>query len=439
MPRRRFTLVEPEGLADLPREACPQLLGRAGPAMEPGPHGTELYERVGIGCIDSGQAVRDRVLERARSRGSIREAAVPDLNVVHEPGELCHVMLVQPLADRGSLTIERMWKPGDAVLLTDRGDRLLEREAVRDRTLEEQRDDVSHRGAYLLADDDLDALDARVTRTHRAVDRPVIRDRKVADAPQRRPFHLRHGVGPRIERGIAVAVQIHRDRRLRSPIVVRHRAAMVGQAPATPAEPSVPCPGDDVAWPSWYFRPACIGIWHDGAMRHGLWPVARWVPILFLLVAISLEAGTANLTFVAGAANDLLVRKFGHAGVYALLAVLVRWALSPALVGHPRKRSSPGGGVSERWIAAAREWLLPFAFAGLIAILDEVAQAGSPGREPKLTDVATDLTGALLALVLMRSWLIHRIDRGRASRLPLADATVEVLRRRDQRPADGEI
>jgi len=165
---------------------------------------------------------------------------------------------------------------------------------------------------------------------------------------------------------------------------------------------------------------------------------ARWVPVGVLLVAISLQAGSAGLTFVPGAANDLLVRKIGHAAVYGLLAVLVRWALMPLHGGAEVPGVSPGHGTGQRWATLLGDWLLPLLIATLVAFADELRQAGSPGREPKLTDVATDLTGAIAALVLLRSVRLRRGSRGAGRRSP-PPSSDEATARAEPRVVDGGI
>jgi VanZ family protein len=141
--------------------------------------------------------------------------------------------------------------------------------------------------------------------------------------------------------------------------------------------------------------------------------VVRWVPIVVFVVLIRLEARTPDLTFVPGEANDLLVRKLGHAAVYGLLALLAWWALrsddQSADVARP--------GRLRAWLAFARAWILPLLITATVAVADELWQNSSVGREGKLTDVLTDLTGAVAALVLLRTWRHRRwIRSGRPAR-----------------------
>lgn len=84
----------------------------------------------------------------------------------------------------------------------------------------------------------------------------------------------------------------------------------------------------------------------------------------------------------------------GHFTVYAVLAVLVGWALQGAGVRHPML-----------WALGA---------AVLYGVTDEFHQRFVPNRHPDLFDLATDLAGAAGALLIV-SWLAAR--RRRADRL----------------------
>jgi VanZ family protein len=73
--------------------------------------------------------------------------------------------------------------------------------------------------------------------------------------------------------------------------------------------------------------------------------------------------------------------KLAHAGLYGVLAALLR------LAGLP-----PG------WAVAA---------AGAWGALDEASQARVPGRDPSGADLAADLVGAVLGVIAVR-WLARR-------------------------------
>jgi VanZ family protein len=85
-------------------------------------------------------------------------------------------------------------------------------------------------------------------------------------------------------------------------------------------------------------------------------------------------------------ALDLIVRKVGHAGVFAILAVLVHVAL----------RERPGRELIA-WVAAA-----------LYAVSDELHQALVPGRGPSLADVAIDVLGAAAGIAGLRALAARR-------------------------------
>jgi VanZ family protein len=142
--------------------------------------------------------------------------------------------------------------------------------------------------------------------------------------------------------------------------------------------------------------------------------ILRSLPVAAVLIVLALEANTADLTFVPGEANDLLVRKLGHASIYGLLAALLQWMFR-AIDDPARARASARAWA---WWYGSREWFLPLVLTTLVAIADEVIQGGTPGRGSHATDVLIDVTGAITFLVLLRSW---RIRRSRAIGRPSAE------------------
>jgi len=84
----------------------------------------------------------------------------------------------------------------------------------------------------------------------------------------------------------------------------------------------------------------------------------------------------------------------GHFTVYAVLAVLLWWALRGAGVRHPFV-----------WALVA---------AALYGASDEFHQSFVPGRNPDIFDLATDLAGAATALLIVRWWLHWRRQVTRA-------------------------
>ena len=79
-------------------------------------------------------------------------------------------------------------------------------------------------------------------------------------------------------------------------------------------------------------------------------------------------------------ASPSLVSVLGHLGAYAILALLLAWALLAA------DRRPP-------WTLAIA-WVI----AVLYGVTDEIHQSFVPNRHPDLFDVLTDATGAALAL-----------------------------------------
>ena len=151
-------------------------------------------------------------------------------------------------------------------------------------------------------------------------------------------------------------------------------------------------------------------------MRHpivGL--LGRWLPVAVVLVGLFWEAGTPDLRFVAAQEGDILVRKLGHAAVYGLLAVFLQRALAVDDPGAVARGVVAGWRI---WLDWSRRVVLPLAIVVLVAIADELWQGRSPGRETKVSDVLTDLTGGVAMLLLLRSW---RYRRSRDPRPPTAE------------------
>jgi VanZ family protein len=115
----------------------------------------------------------------------------------------------------------------------------------------------------------------------------------------------------------------------------------------------------------------------------------RWLPALFMMISIFLVSAQPSSNLPNFDWADGLVKKSGHAIVYAMLALLY-WR---ALDFNDRKL----------WVA----WLL----ALLYAITDEFHQSFVPGRHPAVFDVIIfDNFGALISL-----WLVHRYRKQKRS------------------------
>jgi len=101
---------------------------------------------------------------------------------------------------------------------------------------------------------------------------------------------------------------------------------------------------------------------------------SRWLPALAWACLIFAFSGVPSLGTDLGV-WDTVLRKLAHAAEYAILAVLLTRALSPAAA-----------------------WLGAVAFA----VSDEFHQAFVPGRAARPLDVAIDATGALVGLLVWR-------------------------------------
>ena len=127
----------------------------------------------------------------------------------------------------------------------------------------------------------------------------------------------------------------------------------------------------------------------------------RWAAAVAWMGVIFWLSSRSTLPRPAGASPDL-VAILGHLGAYAMLALLLAWALLT------RGRSM--------WETFAVAWVV----AVLYGVSDEIHQSFVPGRDPAVFDVLTDATGAALALGALWWWV------GRLARPP--DAPIRPTR-----------
>jgi len=135
-----------------------------------------------------------------------------------------------------------------------------------------------------------------------------------------------------------------------------------------------------------------------GVMRN----VLRWLPAIAHACVLFVLSSQPELRIVSEPALDTILRKLGHLGAYALLAVLVAYALE----GTPGQRRS------------VLALVLVVAYAGS----DELHQAFVPGRTAALSDVAIDTAGGVLGLVAV-AVLGPRLSRGGRQHAPASSPT----------------
>jgi VanZ family protein len=135
------------------------------------------------------------------------------------------------------------------------------------------------------------------------------------------------------------------------------------------------------------------------APPQGLPILVRWLPALTEMAILFALSSTPNLRFSEDPALDHVLRKLGHAAAYALLAVLVTWAIG-GLRRDPRRA------------------LAAFAIVVAYAISDEIHQAFTATRSPSVLDVAVDAAGAGIGILLYRIG-----ERRRAGSRPSAEAS----------------
>ncbi len=114
--------------------------------------------------------------------------------------------------------------------------------------------------------------------------------------------------------------------------------------------------------------------------------LSAWLPALALMAGIFAFSAQPSLPGVEDAVLDTFLKKFLHAGAYALLA-----------------RAYLHGLQNTTRLSERQAWVLAWMLAGLYALSDEAHQALVPGRHGRGADALIDLCGAGMGL-LARGW-----------------------------------
>jgi len=130
--------------------------------------------------------------------------------------------------------------------------------------------------------------------------------------------------------------------------------------------------------------------------------IGRWLPVLLWMGAIFVLSAQSSLPRAPQEPLDLVLKKLGHFGEYAILGVLLLRALAP--------RTPPLGRPSRRRRLAA------MALAAVYALTDEVHQSLVPARGPSVFDVGIDILGAAVGVTLFTLWW-RRLTRTRTLRI----------------------
>ncbi len=105
-------------------------------------------------------------------------------------------------------------------------------------------------------------------------------------------------------------------------------------------------------------------------------PPIAWAGLIFVLSA------QPDLRFVPDEGLDFVIRKVGHAAVFAILALLLWRAVQ----------------ATTPW---RRPWAWAIALTVLYAIVDELHQGLVTGRYASIVDVAIDAAGAVIAVAVV--------------------------------------
>lgn len=110
-----------------------------------------------------------------------------------------------------------------------------------------------------------------------------------------------------------------------------------------------------------------------------------WLPAIALMVAIFIFSAQMSLPGAPDDVLDTFLKKFMHAGAYALLARAYRQ------------------GLKTTRLSEQQAWLLAWGLAALYALSDELHQSLVPGRNARVADWIIDLCGAGTGL-LAQGW-----------------------------------
>lgn len=130
--------------------------------------------------------------------------------------------------------------------------------------------------------------------------------------------------------------------------------------------------------------------YHGGA---GWSSLRAWWPALALMAAIFIFSAQTSLPGAPDDVLDTFLKKFMHAGAYALLARAYR------------------RGLKTTRLSARQAWLAAWVLAALYALSDELHQSLVPGRNARVADWIIDLCGAGMGL-LAQGWSRKSVPAG---------------------------
>jgi len=108
-----------------------------------------------------------------------------------------------------------------------------------------------------------------------------------------------------------------------------------------------------------------------------------WLPVFFWCLIIFSFSSFSTPSTSAIYWQDFIVKKLAHIVEYGILALLLYRALRAYEIDK------------------TKAVILSILFAGLYGLTDEFHQSFTPGREPRIRDVAFDTIGASLAMLVI--------------------------------------
>lgn len=130
--------------------------------------------------------------------------------------------------------------------------------------------------------------------------------------------------------------------------------------------------------------------------------IKSWLPVLVWAAFIFYLSSIPDLRSSLPDFWDLVLRKFAHAGEYAILAILLIRAIGIERNSPSTKlKSWRSFGATAVGVGSVVTVLI---IVALYAVLDEIHQSFVPGRVASLVDVVVDVMGGATGLLIFVKW-----------------------------------